>query len=88
MKIAALILALPMLASAGVNSHSNHYDRLCSYIPTCVADRKAEAQYRRDYWKNYYLASDKRIAEQDAERAKRKPPPKRESNVNLLRPKP
>lgn len=86
MRIAALILALPMLASAGVNSHSGRYNRLCSYIQACVADREAEAQYRRDYWKNWQIANNKRIAEEDAERAKRKPPPKRESNVNLPKP--
>lgn len=86
MKFAALILALPTLASAGVNSHSGHYNKLCDYIPACVADREAEVQYRRDYWKNWQIANNKRIAEEDAERAKRRPPPKRQSNVNLLKP--
>jgi hypothetical protein len=84
MKLAALILALPMLASAGVNPGGSRYNRLCNYIPACVADREAEAEYRKNYWKNWQIANNKRIAEEDAERAKRKPPPKRESNVNLL----
>lgn len=77
--IAGLSHSMP---PAGIGSHK--YRKLCGMIPACVEQEKAEADYRKNYWKYYYQS-------QPGPRAKEPPIPekseldKKLKSINIIR---